>query len=124
MLKLTSIMLGSENPKELANFYAKVLEKEPGWSEGGFEGFDAGGMYLMIGPHDKVHGKSQNPERILFFFETEDVKGEFERIKGLGAEVIAEPYKPGEEAGDMWLATLADPDGNYFQLASPMPEQA
>lgn len=117
-------MLNSEDPQALADFYGKVLEKEPGWEEGGFHGFDAGGFYIMVGPHDKVHGKAQNPERILFFFETEDVKGEFDRIKGLGGEVVAEPYKPGEEAGDMWLATLADPDGNYFQLASPMPDQA
>src|SRR5579884_452674 len=113
MLKLTSIMLNSEDPQALADFYGKVLDKKPGWEDGGFHGFDAGGFYIMVGPHDKVHGKAQNPERILFFFETEDVKGEFERIKGLGAEVVAEPDKPGGGAGDeMWLATLADPDGN------------
>ena len=116
-------MISSENPQALAEFYGKVLDKKPGWEEGGFSGFDAGGFYIMVGPHDKVHGKAQNPERILFFFETEDVQGEFERIKGLGAEVIAEPYHPGpSDEMEMWLATLADPDGNYFQLASPMPE--
>jgi hypothetical protein len=32
-----------------------------------------------------------------------------------------EPYQPGPAGGEMWLGTLADPDGNYFQLASPMP---
>jgi predicted enzyme related to lactoylglutathione lyase len=30
--------------------------------------------------------------------------------------VIKEPYEM--EGG--WIATLADPDGNYFQLVSPM----
>jgi predicted enzyme related to lactoylglutathione lyase len=25
--------------------------------------------------------------------------------------------------GNGWLATLADPDGNYFQLVTPMPDQ-
>jgi predicted enzyme related to lactoylglutathione lyase len=30
--------------------------------------------------------------------------------------VIAEPYAIGEG----WIATLADPDGNYFQLMTPM----
>lgn len=117
-------MISSENPKALSEFYGKVLgHDKPMWAEGGFEGYEAGGCYLMVGPHDKVHGKAPNPERILFFFETEDVQGEFDRIKDLGAEVIAEPYHPGP-AEEMWLATLADPDGNYFQLASPMPDQA
>jgi predicted enzyme related to lactoylglutathione lyase len=30
--------------------------------------------------------------------------------------VIREPYA----IGDGWIATLADPDGNYFQLITPM----
>ena len=45
------------------------------------------------------------------------LKEEFDRIKKLGAEVISEPYKMGE--GNFWIATLADPDGNYFQLMTP-----
>jgi predicted enzyme related to lactoylglutathione lyase len=52
----------------------------------------------------------------MFNFETSQVKEEYERIKALGAVVIKEPYEM--EGG--WIATLADPDGNYFQLVSPM----
>jgi len=51
-------------------------------------------------------------------FSTPDVKGEFERIKALGAEVVAEPYEPGAGEG-MLMCTFADPDGNYFQLSTP-----
>lgn len=118
MLKFNSILLFSENPETLGNFYKKVFDMEPGWNEGGYMGFMVGSGSVTIGPHDKVHGKSQNPERILINFETEDVEGEFQRIKELGAKVIAEPYHPGE-AEDMMLATFEDPDGNFFQLASP-----
>lgn len=50
------------------------------------------------------------------------MKGEAERIKGLGVTVQHEPYQPGGNA-NMWLATFEDPDGNYFQLASPMSAQ-
>ena len=50
-------------------------------------------------------------------FETTQVKEEFERIKAAGAAVIREPYQIG---GTGWIATLADPDGNYFQLTTPM----
>lgn len=119
MLNLNSVIIFSENPKKLADFYQKVLQKNPDWTGGNFVGFFAGSGGLIIGPHDKVHGKSTSPERIFFNFETDDVSGEFTRIKGLGANVIAVPYHPGEEP-EMWLATLADCDGNYFQLATPM----
>lgn len=119
MLNLNSVIVFSENPKNLVEFYKKVFAKVPEWTGGGFVSWKVGVGYFTIGPHDKVHGKSTSPERIMFNFETADVSGEFERIKGLGAQVIATPYQP-SEAPDMWLATLADPDGNYFQLETPM----
>lgn len=119
MLNLNSIILFSDNPKQLVDFYKKVLQKDVEWSGGDFSGFMVGGSYMVIGPHDKVHGESKNPERIIFQFETPDVESEFNRIKDLGAKVVASPYHPGESE-DMLLATLADPDGNYFQLGSPM----
>lgn len=55
----------------------------------------------------------------MFNLETEDVEKEFKRIKEAGAKVIQEPYHPGE-ADSMMIATFADPDGNYFQLMTPM----
>lgn len=119
MLNLNSIMLGSENPKELANFYGKVLDKKPDMDENGFTGYLAGNCFITIGKHDAVEGRSSNPERIIFFFETKDVEDEFERIAKIdGAAAIKEPYSPSGD-GKFMLATLADPDGNYFQLASP-----
>ena len=118
MLKLTSFLLSSENPKKLAVFYKKVFNIDPSWSEGDWSGFDVGGGSIAIGPHDKVKGKNTFPERMMFNLETKDVKGEFDRIKGYGAKVIAKPYKMGDQ-GDMWIATFADPDGNYFQLTTP-----
>lgn len=120
MLKLNSLLIGSEDPEQLAAFYGEVFQTKPGWQEGGYTGYQVGGNYLMIGPHDKVHGNNSNPERIIINFETPDVKDEFERIKGIeGASVVRDPYSPGE-SDTMLLATLADPDGNYFQLATPM----
>jgi predicted enzyme related to lactoylglutathione lyase len=122
MLSLNNIMINSENPKALADFYTKILG-EPGWSDEAYTGWKAGDAYLMVGPHSEVKGANREPGRIMLNFETPDVKGEFERLKGLGATVQQEPYQPGPAGGEMWLATFADPDGNFFQLASPMPEQ-
>ncbi len=119
-LNLNSIMLGSEDPKTLADFYSKVLgAPNPEWSDeaNGWFGFQAGDGGLAIGPHSEVKGRNEQPGRIMLNFETSDVNGEFERIKALGAEVVAEPYEPG--GGGMLLCTFADPDGNYFQLATP-----
>jgi len=121
LLNLNSILFFSENPKQLADFYQKVLEKEhPDMEDqSGYYGFSAGQAFLSIGPHSEVKGHNPNPQRMMFNFETTDVKGEFERIKGLGAEVIAEPYQPGEMEEEGSIATFADPDGNYFQLMPP-----
>ena len=123
MLNLGSVLIFSEDPKRLADFYKKILQKDPDWSEGGYYGFKAGNGVIVLGPHDKVHGRNANPERVLFNFEIKDVKGEFERIRKLGAAVVAEPYNPDDEA-NMTIATFSDPDNNYFQLVTPMEEAA
>ncbi len=120
-LNLNNVMIGSEDSKKLAEFYAEVLgSPDTDWSDeaGGWFGFHAGDGSLAIGPHSEVKGRSQEPARVMLNFSTPDVKGEFERIKALGAEVVAEPYEPGD-GGGMLLCTFADPDGNYFQLATP-----
>jgi len=121
MLNLTTVMLGSEDPDSLASFYTTILG-EPAWKDDTFVGWQAGSGMLMIGPHSEVKGTNDMPGRIILNFETPDVAAEFDRIKGLGATVVQEPYQPGEATtGEFWLATFGDPDGNYFQLASPMP---
>lgn len=118
-MKLRSVMLGSDNPKALGEFYTKIFGK-PGWQQDDWYGFMIGDGNLMVGPHSEVKGKNSSPGRIMFTFDSDDVKTDFEKIKALGSEVIAEPYLPGKEDNkDNWLATFADPDGNYFQLATP-----
>ena len=118
-MKLSGVMLGSSNPKALGDFYTKVFG-EPGWQKDDWYGFQIGNSNLMIGPHSEVKGKNPAPAQIMFTFDSDDVKADFEKMKAAGAEVIAEPYQPGkDDKPDVLLATLADPDGNYFQLATP-----
>jgi len=119
MVNLNSLMIGTENSEVLAAFYEKVLGKKPDMHDGEWYGFQCGSCFFGIGNHDKVKGKNANPERILFNFETTDVPGEFERIKAAGATVIKEPYHMDPNDTKNWIATFADPDGNYFQLMSP-----
>lgn len=117
-MNLNSILVGSEDPGRLVDYYTKLFG-EPSMAEGGYTGWQLGSGWLTIGPHSEVHGPNAHPGRIIWNLETADVKGEFERLVAAGARVVAEPYGPdGAESGS--IATLADPDDNYFQLMSPM----
>jgi predicted enzyme related to lactoylglutathione lyase len=120
-MNLNSILIGSENPQRLADFYTKLFG-EPTWNEGGYIGWTIGSGSVTVGPHDQVTGKNSQPGRIIWNIETPDVKGNFDRFKAAGAEVIAEPYGMGESP-EAQIATFADPDGNYFQLNAPMPAE-
>lgn len=114
-MKLNSIILFSDKPKELLEFYKKVLNMDPDWSNGEYSDFKTGGAYFEIGPHDEVHGKNKTPERLLLNFHVKDVEAEFKRIKNLGAKTIKSPYVS-EEDTRLTIATFEDPDGNYFQI--------
>jgi predicted enzyme related to lactoylglutathione lyase len=117
MLNLNSVMIGTRQTAVLAAFYEKVLGPVGMVDEkNGFWGWQVGTAYLSILNHSEMGGTAKDPGRVMINFETTQVREEFERIKAAGATVIREPYQMGEA----WIATLADPDGNYFQLVSPM----
>ena len=83
-------------------------------------GWRVGAAWLSIGQHSEVKDQAKEPQRVILNFETPQVQEEFDRIKATGASVVKEPY----ELQGMWIATFADPDGNYFQLMSPWQEGA
>jgi predicted enzyme related to lactoylglutathione lyase len=118
MLNLNAVMLGTKQSAALVAFYEKVLGRPADMTDkdNGFWGWQVGSNYLSVLDHSEMGGKTKDPGRVMLNFETTQVKEEFERIRALGGTVIREPSAMG--AG--WLATLADPDGNYFQLVTPM----
>ncbi len=87
---------------------------------GNYTGYQVGNGTLSIMFHDKVQGKNQDQNRLIFNFETEEVEKEFERMKNAGAKVVQSPYKTEEGGENFTIATLEDPDGNLFQLVTPM----
>jgi len=117
-MDMNGILIGSEDPQRLRAYYTKLFG-EPAWDDGGYFGWRIGSGSVTIGPHDQVKGKSTHPGRVIWNIETPDVKGQFQKLKGAGATVVKEPYSVGGPT-DMWIATLSDPDNNYFQLMSPM----
>jgi predicted enzyme related to lactoylglutathione lyase len=119
-MNLNSIMIGSEDPSRLVAFYSKLFG-DPAGSDSGYTWWQIGTGGFTVAGHDQVKGENEQPGRIMWNIESADVRGDFERFKAAGATVVQEPYDPDEEAAeDMSIATLADPDGNYFQLVSPM----
>lgn len=116
---LDSVLIGSENPKALADFYKdKVglkLEDEIEYGEKGEAGFmfKVGSTGLTILPHGEVKGKNANPARIMLNIEVDDEEKEVKRLKDAGVKVIAQIY---HVEGYGYIATFEDVDGNYFQL--------
>jgi len=115
-------MIGTLNPQVLKGFYKEVFQKDPEMDDGEGFGWVVGNCFFGVGKHDEVGESAQDPKRIILNFETPEVEEEFNRIKEVeGVKVIKEPYDM--EGTPIKIATLADPDGNYFQLMSPWEEQ-
>ena len=109
-------MVGSMQPKVMADFYEKVFGRPADMTEGNWYGWSVGSSFFSVGEHSGVDDKAKEPQRMMFNMETKEIKEESDRIKALGATVIKELYEMGD---DMHVATFADPDGNYFQLMTP-----
>ena len=117
-MNFNSILIGSDDPQRLIDYYNRLLG-EPIMAEGGYAGWLVGSGFVSVGPHSEVHGPNVAPGRLIWNIETTNVRGEFDRFRAAGAIVVREPYEFAEGT-DSWIATLADPDGNYFQLVAPM----
>jgi predicted enzyme related to lactoylglutathione lyase len=118
-MNLNSILIGSEDPTKLADYYTRLFG-EPAWNDGGYVGWQIGDGGVTVGPHDEVHGTNAEPGRVIWNIESPSVKEDFDRLVEAGATVVREPYDMSDGETSMLIATLSDPDGNYFQLVSPM----
>jgi predicted enzyme related to lactoylglutathione lyase len=117
-MDFNSILIGSADPDRLVDYYTKLFGG-PAMSDGGYTGWQLGSGFVTVGPHSEVSGRNPQPGRLIWNIETANVRGEFDRMKAAGAIVVREPYGF-EGYPDSLIATLADPDDNYFQLMTPM----
>src|SRR4029077_21215281 len=108
------------DPAALVEYYTKVLGA-PTFAEGGYAGWAIGSGWVYGGADPGVNGDIPMPGRIIWNIESDDVPGDFERMKAAGAIVVAEPYSFDADGtmSPASIATFADTDGNYFQLTSP-----
>ena len=116
-MDFNNILIGTDNAEAMVEYYTKLFGP-PQFSEGGFSGWQFGEGFVSIGTHSEVHGRNEQPGRLIWNMEEADVRGTFEKLKAAGAIVVQEPYEM-DGAPGYSIATLADPDGNYFQLTTP-----
>jgi catechol 2,3-dioxygenase-like lactoylglutathione lyase family enzyme len=70
------------------------------------------GEQLLVGSHSELSGPAREPQRQIPSLQTNDIRGDFDRLKAKGVEFLGEP----EGIGPVLVVTLRDPDGNLVNL--------
>jgi len=119
------ILIYSEDPDRLINFYRDVLELKlvdhlnlP--DDYGFEFEINGDFTLWIGKHSEIHGEAKENFRHLFnLYPEEGVDYWFNKIKDnpqvtIVAQPFLAPFSTAEK--QVWFCTFLDPEGNCWQF--------
>lgn len=128
--KKTYILIWSENPDKLKDFYKDVLELELNEkvdipekdgipSDYGYEFIlTEKGDKVWIGKHPDVKGQSKEPVRIMHNLYTDDVQKWYEKVKEAGCNILCEPIKTPFFSADLpwYVSTFQDPEGNAWQF--------
>ncbi len=114
--QFSGVTIWSEDLNNLLPFYRDVLglrvaSESPGFVLLGEDRPDA--PALALGTHSEVHGRNTDPARHMVGFTSDDLQGDWKRLKEAGVEFIEDPTEYG---GDMSIATLKDPEGNLVQI--------
>ena len=107
------IWTAAERFDAMARFYRDQLGLTPRTSRADFINFDWGGVRLSVSVHDRVHGVTREPFRIMVNLAVDDIDAVHARLCAAGV-VFTRP--PEREDWGGWVASFADPDGNLIQL--------
>ncbi|CAN5866969.1 hypothetical protein BH10CHL1_BH10CHL1_04100 [soil metagenome] len=88
----------------------KVAMESPSFVMLGADSFNV--PTLGLGTHSEVHGRNADPARHMVGLESDDLMADWQRLKEAGVEFIQEPSGDGQ----LLLATVKDPEGNFVQL--------
>ncbi len=116
---IEGILIGSQNAKKLADFYKKkvglkvTFEAVMGDNNEQVYLFEMKGAGLYINDHSEIKGKSENPNRVIFNLEVDNIENEVKRLGKNKVKKIKDIY---HIEGYGKIATFEDVDGNYFQL--------
>jgi predicted enzyme related to lactoylglutathione lyase len=110
---LRGATIWSEDLSKLLPFYRDVLGLKVGLETPGFVVLgEPGAPSLALGTHSQVRGRNTDPARHMVALTSNDITADWKRLKNAGVEFVEEPTKYGE----LWIATLKDPEGNLLQL--------
>lgn len=115
---LVGITLWSSDLERMFHFYHDILRLPLHSRHDDFVAFGLGDVRFNIGLHDRVHGASADPYRVMPHLGVDGIHGEYRRLKREGVEFIRPPER---EHWGGWVATLKDPDGNILQLLQLLP---
>jgi len=114
---LRGATIWSENLNNLLPFYRDLLGFKVGLQIEGFVVLgDLGTPTLALGTHSEVRGRNADPARHMVGLSTDDVDGDWKRLKAAGVEFVENPT----DYGRLRIATLKDPEGNLLQLLQPL----
>jgi predicted enzyme related to lactoylglutathione lyase len=111
--RFDGLVISTERPEELRAWYGAAFGGEMDHDGASARPLAFGGVQLIFLPHSDVTGPAREPKRILINFRVDDAREHATRLERLGATWIR-PVEP-EPFG--LLGTVADPDGNYVQIA-------
>jgi len=108
---LAGASIWSEDLNNLLPFYRDVLGLAVSVQTPGFVVLGE----LGLGTHSQVLGRSADSARHMVGLTTTDITADCKRLKDAGVEFIEDP----RDYGNLWIATLKDPEGNLVQLFQP-----
>ena len=110
---LRGASIWSEDLDKLLPFYRDVLGMPVAIQTPGFVVLgDLKAAALALGTHSEVRGRNADPARHMVGLLTSDVAADWKRLKAAGVEFVEDP----KDYGNLWIATLKDPEGNLVQL--------
>lgn len=118
---IESILIGSEKPKALADFYKEKVGLNQtaafvmgeGEEENAFS-FEMDGTSINILEHSEVKGKNSDQSRIMFNIEVDQpIEEVVKKLDENGVKKVTDTY---HVEGYGHVATFEDLDGNYFQI--------
>jgi catechol 2,3-dioxygenase-like lactoylglutathione lyase family enzyme len=112
---LAGVLLWTEPDRfpAMARFYRDTLGLRPRSSRADFINFDWAGVRLSVSVHDRVHGPSREPLRLMINLRVDDIHAVHARLRAAGVP-FTRPPEPEDWGG--WVCTCTDPDGNTVQL--------
>jgi predicted enzyme related to lactoylglutathione lyase len=116
---IMQILVPVNDVDRAADFYEQVLGLPLLFKYPGTAFFDADGVRLYLARPTEPNFDG----RASIYFRVEDVSGMFERLVAAGATARTKPtIAHRDEAYDLWLAFVQDPDGNNIGLMREAPK--